>query len=159
MMLPWTFSTALAITLLVGLTTYINVRRPPTPLATGLALLFGSALVFSVGDLIANQWSEDEYALVRWIGMILVYTGLLAIAPAWWLFTRKFSEYVGEERAAPKFNLKYLVALNVLLWIGLVTNPWHGQFLTEIHPSSRSSYGPLWYATAIPNYTVILVAM
>lgn len=159
MMLPWTFSTALAITLLVGLTTYINVRRPPTSLMHGLALLFGSALVFSVGDLIANQWSEDQYALVRWIGMIMVYTGLLGIAPAWWLFTRKFSEYVGEERVAPKFNLKYLVALNVLLWIGLVTNPWHGQFLMEIHPSARSSYGPLWYVTAILNYTVVLVAM
>ncbi|MEE2673051.1 MAG: histidine kinase N-terminal 7TM domain-containing protein [Myxococcota bacterium] len=155
-MVEWEVATALAITLLVGLATHVFYRRPPKPLWPALPLLFGSALIFSVGDLLANGWPDNE--LILWLGMILVYTGLLAISPSWWLFTSRFSQWAGYDKVALRSGLKYLVGLNVLLWIGFVTNPWHGYFL-ETHAAGRSSYGPLWYLTAIPNYAVVVAAM
>ena len=53
----WEFATALAIALIVALTTHVFYRRPPAPLWPWLPLSFGSALLFSLGDLIANLWA------------------------------------------------------------------------------------------------------
>ncbi|MGE4605768.1 MAG: histidine kinase N-terminal 7TM domain-containing protein, partial [Myxococcota bacterium] len=120
-------------------------------------MVFGAALIFSVGDLIANMWAENE--MICWAGMVMVYTGLLTIAPGWWLFTRNFSQMYGYERVAfPPVAMRILVTINTLLWLGLITNPWHGQFL-EVLGGARSTYGPLWYMTAIVNYAAILAAM
>lgn len=155
-MIDWQVATALAITLLVALTTHLFYRRPPAPLWPALPLVFSVALVFSVGDLVANLWADHEG--LRWVGMVLVYTGLLTIAPSWWLFTRNFSQMYGYKKVAFKSGLPTLLVLNGLLWIGLVSNPWHGQFL-ETHEAARSSYGPLWYATAAINYAALLAAL
>ncbi|NQZ98541.1 MAG: response regulator [Myxococcales bacterium] len=152
----WEVATALGIALLVALTTHVFYRRPPAALWPVLPLVFGSALIFSVGDLVANLWAQNE--TVRWVGMLMVYTGLLLIAPGWWLFTRNFSQMYGYKAVAFRFGLEGLVVVNGLLWLGLVTNPWHGQFL-EAHAGARSSYGPLWYATASVNYAALLAAL
>ena len=152
----WEVATALGITLLVGLSTHLFYRRPPAALWPALPLVFGTALVFSFGDLLANLWPENES--IRWAGMIMIYTGLLTIAPSWWLFTRNFSKMYGYDKVAFQSGLQGLLIVNGLLWLGLVTNPWHGQFI-EAHAGSRSSYGPLWYATAAINYSALLAAM
>ena len=152
----WQVATALAIALLVALTTRIFYQRPPAALWPALPLVFGSALVFCMGDLVANLWAQNE--AIRWVGMLMLYAGLLTIAPGWWLFTRNFSQMYGYERVAFRSGLTGLLVLNGLFWLGLVTNPWHGQFL-EAHAAARSSYGPLWYATASFNYAALLAAM
>jgi len=152
----WEVATALGIALLVALTTHVFYRRPPAALWPALPVVFGAALIFSIGDFIANNWAQNEST--RWVGMLMVYTGLLTIVPGWWLFTRKFSQMYGYERVAFRSGLKGLLVINGFLWIGLVTNPWHGQFL-EVHASARSSYGALWYGTAIVNYAALLAAM
>ncbi|MEE2676999.1 MAG: histidine kinase N-terminal 7TM domain-containing protein [Myxococcota bacterium] len=152
----WEVATALGIALLVALTTHVFYRRPPVQLWPALPLVFGSALVFSIGDLVAIRWASNDS--IRWAGMVMVYTGLLTIAPGWWLFTRNFSEMYGFERVAFRSGLRGLVIVDALLWIGLVTNPLHGQFL-EAHEAARSTYGPLWYATAIINYAALIAAM
>ena len=59
-MIEWELATALAITLLVALTTHLFYRRPPAPLWPALPLVFGVALVFSVGDLIANLQARED---------------------------------------------------------------------------------------------------
>ena len=82
----WQIATALGIAFLVGLSTHVFYRRPPAALWPSLPAVFFAALIFAIGDLLANFWSQNE--TIRWIGMVLVYTGLLAIAPAWWLFSR-----------------------------------------------------------------------
>jgi signal transduction histidine kinase len=152
----WQVATALAISLLVGLATHVFYRRPPKPLWPVLPVVFGSALLFSVGDFIANQWANQE--TIQWAGMVMVYTGLLTIGPGWWLFTRNFAKMSGYSSGPSKIGLYWVVIPNSLLWIGLITNPWHGQFI-ETHPGARSSFGPLWYCTATINYAVLLTAM
>jgi len=152
----WQVATALSISLLVGLSTHVFYRRPPAGLWPFLPLVFGAALLFSIGDLIANQWAEHD--TLRWTGMVMVYTGLLTIGPGWWLFTRNFSRMSGYSSGLSHYGLRPLLAINGLLWLGLITNPWHGQFL-ETHPGARSTYGPLWYCTASVNYLVLLTTM
>ncbi|MDE0884207.1 MAG: response regulator [Myxococcota bacterium] len=149
-------ATSLGIVLLVALSTHVFYRRPPAALWPALPLVFFSALIFSIGDLLANVWPNNS--TIRWIGMLLVYTGLLTIAPGWWLFTRGFSEMVGYRKVAFRSGLPVLVTINALLWIGLITNPWHGQFV-ETRPLARSEYGLLWYATAAVNYVALCAAM
>ncbi|HIK86838.1 MAG TPA: response regulator [Myxococcales bacterium] len=145
-------ASALGIVLLLALCTHIFYRRPPAALWPALPLVFSSALIFSLGDLIALVWPNDS--AIRGGGMILVYTGLLTIAPGWWLFTTGFAEMVGYRKVPFRSALPVFVAINVLLWIGMITNPWHGQFI-EARPLARSEYGPLWYATALINYAAL----
>ena len=152
----WQIATALGIAFLVGLSTHVFYRRPPAALWPSLPAVFFAALIFAIGDLLANFWSQNE--TIRWIGMVLVYTGLLAIAPAWWLFSRRFSEMVGYRKIAFKRGLSLLIGINAILWIGLLTNPIHGQFL-ETRAFARSEYGPLWYMTASINYVALLATM
>ena len=152
----WQIATALGISLLVALSTHVFYRRPPQALWPALPWVFFSALIFSVGDLLANLWADNP--TIRWAGMLLVYTGLLTIAPGWWLFTRGFSQMTGYRRVAFRSGFPTLVAINTLLWVGLVTNPLHGQFL-ETRPFARSEYGPLWYVTALVNYLALSAAM
>jgi signal transduction histidine kinase len=149
-------ATALGIVLLVALSTHVFYRRPPAALWPALPMVFFSALIFSIGDLLANVWPNDS--AIRWGGMLMVYTGLLTIAPGWWLFTSGFSEMVGYRKVAFRSALPVLVTINALLWIGLITNPWHGQFL-ETRPLARSEYGPLWYAMAVVNYAALCAAV
>ncbi|HIF94132.1 MAG: histidine kinase N-terminal 7TM domain-containing protein [Myxococcales bacterium] len=149
-------ATSLGIVLLVALSTHVFYRRPPAALWPALPLVFFSALIFSLGDLLANVWPNDS--AIRWGGMIMLYTGLLTIAPGWLLFTRGFSEMVGYRKIAFRSALPVLVTIDALLWIGLVTNPWHGQFI-ETRPLERSEYGPLWYATALINYAALCAAV
>ena len=152
----WQVATALAISLLVGLATHVFYRRPPAGLWPVLPIVFGAALVFSIGDLIANQWAKND--ALRWTGMVMVYSGLLTIGPGWWLFTRNFARMSGYSSGISRYGLRLLLATNGLLWLGLITNPWHGQFI-EAHPGARSTYGPLWYCTAGVNYVVLLSTM
>jgi len=149
-------ATSLGIVLLVALSTHVFYRRPPAALWPALPLVFFSALIFSIGDLFANVWPDNS--AVRWVGMLMVYTGLLTIAPGWWLFTTGFSRMVGYRKVAFQSGLPALVTINALLWIGLVTNPWHGLFV-ETRPLARSEYGPLWYMTAAVNYIALCAAM
>ncbi|MCH2171450.1 response regulator [Myxococcota bacterium] len=153
----WEVATALAIALIVALTTHVFYRRPPAALWPWLPLSFASALVFSVGDLIANLWAEDDS--LRWVGMVILYTGLLGIASAWWGFSHRFAQIYGYARFPSGFGLRSLIVINSLLWVGLVTNPWHGEFLAGTYPGGRSTYGPLWVVTACLNYTVMFASL
>ena len=150
-------ATALAIALIVALTTHVFYRRPPATLWPWLPLSFASALVFSVGDLIANLWAYDDS--LRWVGMVILYTGLLGIATAWWGFSHRFAQIYGYAGFPAGFGLRSLIVINALLWVGLVTNPWHGEFFRQTLPSSRSSFGPLWLAMACINYAAMLASL
>ena len=62
----WEVATALAIALIVALTTHVFYRRPPAALWPWLPMAFAAALVFAVGDLIANLWTDR--ADINWLG-------------------------------------------------------------------------------------------
>lgn len=152
----WEIATALAIASIVALTTHVFYRRPPATMWPWLPITFASALLFSVGDLIFNLWAENDS--IGWAGMVLAYTGLLGISAAWWGFSERFARLYGYAGFPAGFGLRTLIAIDVLLWVSMVTNPWHGEFIV-VNPGSRSTYGPIWQLTAILNYTVFFAAL
>ena len=131
----WQIATALSIILLLGLGTHIFYRRPPSVLWPSLPLAFGAALLFSVGDLIANQWPDHK--AVREVGMFLAYTGLLCITPAWWVFSCRFSQISGYSSVCSRFDVRWLIGINAIL-----CNCCHGRLLLDAqiyeHPGIRS---------------------
>lgn len=152
----WQIATAAAITLIVAITTHVFYRRPPAALWPWLPLCFGFALLFALGDLVANLWAGNPRAL--WCGMAMLYTGLLGISVAWWSFSSAFARMNGYGGKWAGFGFRTLVVLDVLLWFGMITNPSHGHFV-ELNPGSRSNYGPLWYGMAAINYASMMAAM
>ena len=81
---------ALAIVLLSGFTIHVLYRRPPEPLGSVLPIVFMAALVFSIGDLVVTLAGTSAGA--HWVGLMLLYTGLLVFAPAWLVFTLRYTQ-------------------------------------------------------------------
>ncbi|MFP8874511.1 MAG: hypothetical protein VCB42_08260, partial [Myxococcota bacterium] len=128
---PWSLHaalSALAIAFLAGFTAQLIARRPLTQLWPSLPLAFSAALLFSIGDLVAVVFSE--FPLAHWVGLVILYTGLLLFAPSWWAFTLRYVELYSGRPIRMQSALMWAPAvLNGLLWFGLVSNPWHGLYL------------------------------
>ena len=75
----WEVATALGIALLVALTTHVFYRRPPAQLWPALPLVFGSALIFSVGDLVAIDIHSDQIVqIARLVAQRMKVPGVVA---------------------------------------------------------------------------------
>ena len=154
----WHFATVLSITLLVALTARVFYRLPPGALWPSLPMVVCSALVFAIGDLMAEVWYHSATGL--YIGMTVLYIGLFSISTAWWEFTRRYAEIYEPEWWArlgrfPLITTRVLVGLNLAFVVMVITNPYHGIFI-ETNPGSRSTYGPLWYFAASSEPPVAL---
>ena len=44
------------------------------------------------------------------------------------------------------------------MWLVMITNPWHGAFLTPVI-GGHNVYQPLWWVMALPNYALILASL
>lgn len=156
----WHFATVLSITLLVALTARVFYRLPPGSLWPSLPMVVCSALVFAVGDLMAEVWYDWPPGL--FVGMTVLYIGLFSISTAWWEFTRRYAETYEPEiwsrlGSFPWIAGRVLITLNVAFILMVITNPYHGLFI-EPNPGSRSTYGPLWYVAASVNYLAAMGA-
>ena len=109
---PWSLHaalSALAIVFLAGFTAQLLVRRPLAQLWPTLPLSFFAALLFSIGDL-ASVLSAQVSPTMHWVGLIVLYTGLLLFAPTWWAFTLRYVElYAGRpmKNADDYCHMKY----------------------------------------------------
>ena len=156
----WHFATVLSITLLVALTARVFYRLPPGALWPSLPMVVCSALVFAIGDLMAEVWYHSATGL--YVGMTVLYIGLFSISTAWWEFTRRYAEIYeptiwSRLKQFPLIAGRVLITLNVAFVLMVITNPYHGLFI-EANPGSRSTYGPLWYLGASVNYVAALAA-
>ena len=162
MLSPWSLHaalSALAIVFLAGFTAQLLVRRPLAQLWPTLPLSFFAALLFSIGDL-ASVLSAQVSPTMHWVGLIVLYTGLLLFAPTWWAFTLRYVElYAGRPMKNQAALMWTPAVLNGILWLGLVSNPWHGFYLEPDPILGQSHYGPLWYVAAVANYSLILASL
>jgi hypothetical protein len=81
---PWSLHaalSALAIVFLAGFTAQLLVRRPLAQLWPTLPLSFFAALLFSIGDL-ASVLSAQVSPTMHWVGLIVLYTGLVGFYAA-----------------------------------------------------------------------------
>ncbi len=158
---PWSLHaalSALAIAFLAGFTAQLIARRPLAQLWPSLPLSFSAALLFSIGDLVAVVFSG--FPMAHWVGLVILYTGLLLFAPSWWAFTLRYVElYSGGPIRGQSALMWAPAVLNGVLWFGLVSNPWHGLYLEPDPNLGQSHYGPLWYVAAVTNYGLILASL
>ena len=157
----WQLATGLSITLLVVLTVHVFYRRPPGSLWPSLPMVIASALVFALGDLVAEVWADSPGGL--WLGMTLLYVGLFSMSTAWWDFTGRYAEIYEPEiwarvKRFPLVPTRFLIGMNVVFVLLMATSSWHGLFL-DPNPGSRSTYGPIWYLAAAINYLVVMGAL
>ena len=137
-MTMWLIPTALAVGLQLWLNVYVIARPPLRPIRAALHAMLLAALLFSVGDLLASHVVTSSTA--RWGGLVLLYSGVIFIGPTWWLLALRYCE-------AQQLNLGFTrkkwvytpMVLAAAIWIGLITNPWHHQFVTP-QPTGASEY-------------------
>jgi signal transduction histidine kinase len=126
--------------------------RVPAPLRA-FALCAAS---WALGDLVA-QVAPD--LLWKQLGLALLYTGAIFVPPLWWILALRWA---AERGAAPWLRPPLWTwgpfAFATLMWVVMLTNPWHGLFLEPV-VGGRNLYHPLWWVMAVPSYALILAAL
>lgn len=152
-MSPWAIPALVALVLQLWLNVYVFLRRPIRPVSMPLHGMLLAALLFIVGDLFGNFILPGSET--RWFGYTLLYSGLIFLGPLWWLLALRFAE---AQEAGYRFTRSpwvYLpIAIGVFLWLGLLTNPWSGQFLSLV-PGKNSIRHWMWWANAANNYAAL----
>jgi signal transduction histidine kinase len=151
---PWQLLGAGLVGLWLGAVLTLT-RLPATPLSRAVRGLTVCAALWAVGDLIAGIAPDLFW---KQLGVSILYSGVIFLPAVWWIVALRWSE---ERAATPSLDLRGRVRAPFVfagaMWIAMVTNPWHGQFLVPV-VGGRNLYGPLWWVMAIPNYGLILGA-
>ncbi len=123
-----------------------NIRNP-------LIAAVAAALVFVTGDL-AWRLSEGSPS-AHWRALLVMWAGLMSVGPAWWLLSLRFAEIQGVRFAFARSPWTVLPALLQAFFFGLlVTNPWHGAFLTPA-PGRSLLHTPAWIHAGVTYATLL----
>jgi signal transduction histidine kinase len=142
--------------LCMGLIGVAASRLPRTPIRPLLYAFLGSGVLWIVGDLIASSATGAGW---KHTGLAILYTGAITLPALWWLVALRWADDVeaGLPLGAPVWRWVPL-GWAAAMWLGMITNPWHGAFLTPVI-GGHNVYQPLWYAMALPNYALILASL
>jgi signal transduction histidine kinase len=142
--------------LCVGLIAVAARRLPRTPIRPLLYGFLGSGALWIVGDLIATLATSAGW---KQAGLAILYTGAIPLPALWWRVALRWADDVeaGLPLRAPAWRWAPLGWAGSM-WLVMITNPWHGAFLTPVI-GGRNVYEPLWYAMALPNYSLILASL
>ena len=150
----WLIPTAMAVCLQLWLNLYVLSRPPVRPIRGALHAMLFAALLFTVGDLLASFVFTNETA--RWTGLVLLYSGLIFVTPTWWLLALRYCEAQQLGLNFTRKNWVYIpLLLAGLLWVGLVTNPLHHQFITPRN-AGASEYHWMWWWNAVQSYGLLM---
>jgi signal transduction histidine kinase len=130
-------------------------RLPDSRLSRPLLGVAIAALLWTLGDVVAGLRPD---MLWKQVGIALLYTGSIFLPPMWWMLTLRWAT----ERGAvlgfdPERWSRWPLVWASAMWLVMITNPWHGRFLTPVI-GGRNVYGALWWAMALPNYALVLGA-
>jgi signal transduction histidine kinase/CheY-like chemotaxis protein len=150
---PWVLPSLLATALSLGLLLYVRVRRPPPPLWPSLPASLLGGLLFAVGDVLSSFLARGPVSEAA--GLLLIYTGVLLLSASAWVLVLRVAEVQGAPFSWGRSPwARAPVVFAALMWLVVLTNPWHGAFLTpQLGP--RSQYHWLWYANTIEAHGVI----
>ena len=142
----------LVVAAIVAFLVIIWRRRSAPSLRWPLVLTHVAALCYVLGDL-GSIFSTSLGA--ERVSLAMLYTGGLLIPPLWWSVALRFAAARG---VAPAWSQRWWTYLPfgfaALLWLGLMTNPLHGQFLTPV-VGERSEHHWLWYVASIGSYATV----
>lgn len=142
--------------LVAGLAVSIAVRRPPPPLwpvalwyqVFVLLYLVGDGITLVSGDMLTEQ-----------VGIAILYTGSLPAAAACWLLALRYAEAQGRPfgwARGPWIGVP--LAATAVAWLGMITNPWHGQFLTPVI-GDHNQHHWLWYPLVSVGYILVTASI
>jgi PAS domain S-box-containing protein len=142
--------------LFLGLLLFLSVRRPPRRLWPSLVAFQSFVLLYILGDALTLV-SRDLF----WerVGIAVLYSGSMPAAAACWLIAIRYAEVQGcpQPRAGPAW-VRLPIAATVLAWLGMITNPWHGQFLVPVIGANNQHLW-LWYPVVWIGYLLTIGAV
>ncbi len=154
-MKTWLLIDLIAAYLLAVLAVALAWRRPPNTVWLALQALLVCALIYVIGDAITFAARDMD---VEVLGITVLYSGGIPITVAAWLFALEYARergytftFVERLRRAPPFY----VAVG---WLVMVTNPWHGQFLTPVI-GGRNEYHWAWWGVMGVGYLFMIGAI
>jgi signal transduction histidine kinase len=145
-----------AVGLCAGLITLGLIHFPRSPVTRPLIGVAVCAALWAAGDVIT---AHSRSLTTEQIGIAILYTGSLFLAPLWWLLSTRWAR----ERGSPPPPIAQRVgglafAWAAVMWLVMLTNPWHHHFLIPV-VGARNVLLPLWWVIAIPNCALVLGAV
>ncbi len=136
-----------------GLAVLVAWRRPPTPLWPSLFFVHLAIFLWALGEATTTFVVRDPFWYRAWT--VVQYAGVVLLPPTWWLFSLQFAEFHGRPPRWACAAVRHIpLMLAGALWLGLVTDPWHGSFI-ELRPGERSGHRMLWYVQASLGYLLL----
>jgi len=151
----WEVFSAVVGGLCVGLIGASLARLPRSSVVVPIYCFVLSGFLWAVGDVIADTAIDIAW---KQFGTSLLYTGSIVLPALWWIVVIRWSEEAGAGLPfrAPVWTHLPLAFAGVM-WLVMITNPWHGAFLTPV-VGGRNLYQPLWFVMSLPNYAMIVAA-
>ena len=139
----WAILSMGAFITLLTLNVCIHIWAPPyAPLRRALKLSALAYLLFSFGDF-ATYLTSSQAGYTA--AVMVLYSGAILVTVSWWLMCLRYAESIGMPFPwATQTAINIPLAIGALLWVALLTNPWHGQFVTPIR-GARNEYLWLWW--------------
>ncbi len=149
---PWTLPSAISATSTLAMLIYTMRRPPPARIWPALVTMMLACTLFAFGDwltMLADTPAEYER------GMVILYTGVILLMPFWWLVGVRFAESQGYPLPFGRNPVwtRAPIALGFVLLTGMITNPWHGQFIAP-HLEARNDYQWIWYVHTALAYSI-----
>lgn len=132
-------------------------RLPRSGVRAPLYAFILSGICWAAGDWIADGAQDLG---IKQLGVAVLYTGAIFMPALWWMIVLRWAEEVGARLPLSARAWQWLpIAWAALMWGVMITNPWHGAFLTPVVGAGNNVYGAFWFVAAFPNYALVLAAL
>ncbi len=148
----WQVLAGIGVGFCIGLVAVAMLRLPAPGVARPLVGFLVCAVLWALGDSLATLARSQPQKLA---GLALLYTGAIYLPPFWWIAARHWARDRGVPTLAGRGWTWAPLLWATLMWGAMITNPWHGLFMTPVI-GGRNVYQPLWWCMAVPNYLLIV---
>ncbi len=138
-----------------------SVEIPPA-MRRLLLPCFGSGFLYALGDLGTRAFAHEPAA--HGLALLVLYAGYMAIAPSWLLMSLCVAERAGvwPSVARCRWGKAVVIGTASASYAALLTNPWHGAFLSVTKGAAESTPQILWWfhelaACATVTFAVVVL--
>ena len=137
---PWALPSLLATALSLGLCSSRPRAPSAPPLWPSLPISLLGGVVFAVGDVLSSFVARDP--ITDAVGLFLLYSGVLLLSSSAWILALRVAEVQGAPFSWGRSPwARAPVVFAALMGLIVLTNPWHGWFLTRSSGPATSTTG------------------
>ena len=138
------------------LLTLVCVRRPPPLLWPSLPLAYGASFLWALGGMCRTIVTTPD---ALWFWRTVQYTGVIFLSLTWWWFSLGFAAWQGHPITwAGRLVRRGPLVVSAMMWVAMITNPWHGLFLST-HGRFSNEFRPLWLIHMANGYLLLAGCM